>query len=443
MPVQAAAANSPVIATTADPAVTTINSTVRDTARVTGGANPNGTVTFRLFSDAACTVQVFTSTNALVAETVGVVRATSDPLLGGQVQRGPEQQPVAARPLQQPQRAGRRDRGRDDVVLVLHDVINDALHQFLDHLVLDQLNQLQQHLVDVHHVVVGPDRHHQLVDVLDLVDVADLLEQHVVHHPTVDVHLDHRALDVDLDLGGARLDHHPTVDVHLDRPDEHDHDVHDTHLDLVLDVDLDFDQHVDVDLDQHVHVLHVHVHAHVLDVDHVNHCRPGVADHVALYDRGPAGGGDPPGDGQPPGRRPRRQHNGDRERVPTRSARPGPDVQRPRDPRPHERGRLRQLPGGGHDPAGHARWGPHPGRHRAQRRGRAQAPLTVSAPSGLVGLVSQILAPISLSPPLARTGSDSARDARLAVILVVVGAVLVAGTWRDARRRPFPRRRPF
>lgn len=43
----------------------TVTSTVTDTATVSVGAGPTGTVTVRLFSDADCTAQVFTSTNAL------------------------------------------------------------------------------------------------------------------------------------------------------------------------------------------------------------------------------------------------------------------------------------------------------------------------------------------------------------------------------------------
>lgn len=42
-----------------------VGTSVTDTATVSGGAGPTGTVTFRLFSDADCTAQVFTSTNAL------------------------------------------------------------------------------------------------------------------------------------------------------------------------------------------------------------------------------------------------------------------------------------------------------------------------------------------------------------------------------------------
>ena len=40
-----------------------VGTSVRDTATVSGGSNPTGTVTFRLFSDVSCTTQVFTSTD--------------------------------------------------------------------------------------------------------------------------------------------------------------------------------------------------------------------------------------------------------------------------------------------------------------------------------------------------------------------------------------------
>ncbi len=57
---------APTIATVATPAGATIGQQVHDTATITGGFNPTGTVTFRLYSDAACTVQVFTSTSPVV-----------------------------------------------------------------------------------------------------------------------------------------------------------------------------------------------------------------------------------------------------------------------------------------------------------------------------------------------------------------------------------------
>jgi hypothetical protein len=63
---------SPTISTQASPG-SLQGGAVHDTATVAGGAGPTGTVTFRLFSDAGCTVQVFTSTNPLQAGT-----ATSD-----------------------------------------------------------------------------------------------------------------------------------------------------------------------------------------------------------------------------------------------------------------------------------------------------------------------------------------------------------------------------
>ncbi|MCA1684012.1 MAG: hypothetical protein LC708_02650, partial [Actinobacteria bacterium] len=65
-----------VIITQATPTISTqasaggpVGTSVNDVATVTGGASPTGTVTFSLFSDAACTAQVFTSTNPLVAGT--------------------------------------------------------------------------------------------------------------------------------------------------------------------------------------------------------------------------------------------------------------------------------------------------------------------------------------------------------------------------------------
>jgi YVTN family beta-propeller protein len=63
---------SPTIATQASPG-NLLGAPVRDTATVSGGASPTGSVTFQLFSDANCATQVFTSTNTLGAGT-----ATSD-----------------------------------------------------------------------------------------------------------------------------------------------------------------------------------------------------------------------------------------------------------------------------------------------------------------------------------------------------------------------------
>ena len=60
----------------AQPSVVTVASAggvvgtpVRDVATVIGGAAPTGTVTFRLYSDEACSTEVFTSTVALAGET--------------------------------------------------------------------------------------------------------------------------------------------------------------------------------------------------------------------------------------------------------------------------------------------------------------------------------------------------------------------------------------
>lgn len=63
---------TPTISTQASPG-NLLGAPVRDEATLVGGANPTGTVTFRLFSDSACADQVFTSTNPLVGPV-----ATSD-----------------------------------------------------------------------------------------------------------------------------------------------------------------------------------------------------------------------------------------------------------------------------------------------------------------------------------------------------------------------------
>lgn len=60
---------SPAISTVASPGGTVGSVTVTDTATVSGGFNPTGSVTFRLFSDSGCAAQVFTSTVALTAAT--------------------------------------------------------------------------------------------------------------------------------------------------------------------------------------------------------------------------------------------------------------------------------------------------------------------------------------------------------------------------------------
>jgi hypothetical protein len=57
---------TPTITTQASPGGP-VGAVVTDTATLTGGASPTGTVTFRLFSDSSCTSQVFTSTNAVPA----------------------------------------------------------------------------------------------------------------------------------------------------------------------------------------------------------------------------------------------------------------------------------------------------------------------------------------------------------------------------------------
>ena len=55
---------SPALSTTASPGGP-LGTTVTDTATVTGGLSPTGTVTFKLFRDNTCSIQVFTSTNAI------------------------------------------------------------------------------------------------------------------------------------------------------------------------------------------------------------------------------------------------------------------------------------------------------------------------------------------------------------------------------------------
>ncbi len=61
-----------VISAKASPTISTkasagglVGTPVRDVATLSGGSSPTGTVTFRLFSDASCNAQVFTSTNNL------------------------------------------------------------------------------------------------------------------------------------------------------------------------------------------------------------------------------------------------------------------------------------------------------------------------------------------------------------------------------------------
>ncbi|MFN2607087.1 MAG: beta-propeller fold lactonase family protein [Acidimicrobiales bacterium] len=63
---------TPTVATQASPG-NLLGAPVRDTATVSGGSSPTGSVTFKLFSDAGCATQVFTSTNP-----VGAGSATSD-----------------------------------------------------------------------------------------------------------------------------------------------------------------------------------------------------------------------------------------------------------------------------------------------------------------------------------------------------------------------------
>jgi uncharacterized repeat protein (TIGR01451 family) len=60
---------SPAISTVASPGGTVGTVTVTDTATVSGGFNPTGSVTFRLFSDSGCATQVSTSAVALTGAT--------------------------------------------------------------------------------------------------------------------------------------------------------------------------------------------------------------------------------------------------------------------------------------------------------------------------------------------------------------------------------------
>jgi subtilisin-like proprotein convertase family protein len=64
--------NPVTVATTPSPGVR-LGGLVSDSATVSGGTSPTGTVTFKLFSDSGCSSQVFTSTNAISSGT-----ATSD-----------------------------------------------------------------------------------------------------------------------------------------------------------------------------------------------------------------------------------------------------------------------------------------------------------------------------------------------------------------------------
>lgn len=59
---------SPTITTQASGGVL-LGGLVQDVATLANGNNPTGDVTFRLFSDPACTTQVFTTTNAVVGGT--------------------------------------------------------------------------------------------------------------------------------------------------------------------------------------------------------------------------------------------------------------------------------------------------------------------------------------------------------------------------------------
>ena len=77
------------VVTTASPTISTVASAggvlgtaVNDVATLTGGSSPTGTVTFRLYSDAACTMQVFTSTNPVVGGTTATSGSFAPSALG-------------------------------------------------------------------------------------------------------------------------------------------------------------------------------------------------------------------------------------------------------------------------------------------------------------------------------------------------------------------------
>jgi hypothetical protein len=71
---------------------------------------------------------------------------------------------------------------------------------------------------------------------------------------------------------------------------------------------------------------------------------------------------------------------------------------------------------------------------------RAQAPLTVAAPAGVLGLVSQVVRPLLAPALLARTGSATDEAGRLALLLMVAGGLLVVaeGCASPSRAGPFP-----
>jgi len=69
----------PAIATSAAPAFAPLGTPIHDTATISGAVNPTGTVTFQLYSDAACTTTVFTSVNPYFppGATSGIFTATT------------------------------------------------------------------------------------------------------------------------------------------------------------------------------------------------------------------------------------------------------------------------------------------------------------------------------------------------------------------------------
>jgi beta-glucosidase len=72
---------------------------------------------------------------------------------------------------------------------------------------------------------------------------------------------------------------------------------------------------------------------------------------------------------------------------------------------------------------------------------RADTSITVSAPAGVRGVIAELLRPLPVTVLLARTGSAAEQASRLALILIVAGTFLVAGSWTSAARAvAFPRR---
>jgi hypothetical protein len=74
---------------------------------------------------------------------------------------------------------------------------------------------------------------------------------------------------------------------------------------------------------------------------------------------------------------------------------------------------------------------------------RAEAPITVTAAGlvpGIANVVSQLITPLFGTATLVRTGSEVTRAARLALLLLVAGSLLLVLAWRAEAQRPFPAR---